>query len=366
MRNNIMLSYLAQQVDEGELHWIEQEEQSDKWSKKLDTWVHVVIMISAQLAKAESLSDVTQLAGEIEEVVNKSSLSRVNTRTDRATIFEMLFRKLVTKAKRKNVPKGILETIEIIDTSYMLVPKVQFNDWRYDSTRGAVKIGLMFDLNRYIPSQLIITDGKVGDTTYLPKFRLKKKVLYMIDGGFRWYKQYDKMIEDEIDFIGRIQVNSHTTIIEEKPLPPINNGIYADQIVRLGKDKQDRMKSTVRVIRFIGKEGQDIWLATTRRDLTARQVVNLYKHRWEIEVFFKLIKQNLKIKKFFGTSEQAVKIQLYAALIAYLIVWLLKKTNASMLEAFRFVKYTLFQRLADVELQLKLANNSPPIILCNG
>ena len=151
----------------------------------------------------------------------------------------------------------------------------------------------------------------------------------------------------------------------EYELPPLDNGIYADQLVRLGSDRRDRMKHETRLIRFIGKEGKDIWLVTTRFDLTASEIVLLYKQRWQLEIFFKTIKQYLKIKHFYGTTKAAVTIQLYAALIAYLIVWLLKKQSASIREAFRFVKFTILQRFTDIELLAELHNNSIPIYLCN-
>lgn len=361
MRDNIVLSYIMQQINQGQLEQYIQETELDKWSKKLDPLSHLKLNISAQLLKTDSLSDIVQAGKSLEIDVQKSSLSRVNKQEDRVKLFEMTFASLVNKAMKKQVPKGILDQVKILDTSYMLVPLKLFRDWKYDSKHGAVKMGVVFNPNTELPEQIVITDGKVGDTNYLSKMELKQGVTYLLDGGFRYYKEYDRMIKDKIDFIGRIQENSHIEIIEEQTIPEQDNGIYADQIVRLGKDKRYRMKRTLRIIRFIGKEGQDLWLVTTRFDLTAEEVVLLYKRRWDIEVFFKFIKQNLKVKHFWGTSKAAIKMQLYAALIAYLVVWLVKKKSASMLEALRFTKYTLFQRLIDVELAI----NSPPIILCN-
>lgn len=102
------------------------------------------------------------------------------------------------------------------------------------------------------------------------------------------------------------------------------------------------MRNVTRLIKFYSREGKVMFLSTNRFDLTTIEVRELYKRRWEIEIFFKFLKQNLKLKRFFGTSINAVKTQIYCALIAYLLVYLLKPTTIQMTEFLRQIHYALF------------------------
>lgn len=170
-----------------------------------------------------------------------------------------------------------------------------------------------------------------------------KNLTYIFDRGFRDYTLYTKIMESEAYFIVGLHKTNYIT--EVKKLPPIEKDVISDTIAILGypTDKRRVMKYPVRVIRFWDDNHEKILLLGTNRfDLTTKEIRELYRKRWDIEIFFKFIKQNLKLKRFFGISKNAIKIQIYCALIAYLLAYLLKPKWAKMTEFLRKIRYTLF------------------------
>ena len=191
-----------------------------------------------------------------------------------------------------------------------------------------------------LPDEIIISDGKMGDTTSGKKLKIQKGITYLFNGGFRDYTFYQKIIEKKARFIGRQHRTVSFVVVEN--LPNTESDVISDQIVHLGLDKRRRMKYKTRLIKFWDKNHEEMWLSTNRLDLTTEEVRELYRRRWEIEVFFKFLKQNLKLKKFFGTGKNAIKIQIYCALIAYLLAYLLKPKWEKMTSFLRKIRYALF------------------------
>lgn len=312
---------------------------SDKWAKKLTTREHLEIMVSAQLTQSKSLSDITSMvAGSARfscSTINKSSLSRINQERD-FSVFEMIYRTLLRQTRHR---VGY-SNIRIIDSTTELLNKTLFPLWSWDKDRSAVRACVVHDPYFELPDQIVIGNGKQGDTTLIKSIKLYKGITYLMDGGFRSYQWYKKIIDKQAYFISR----QHKTVsyIVKENLPLTENDVISDQIVILGKDPRYRMEHQTRLIRFIDNKGKEMWLSTNRFDLTTHEIREMYRRRWEIEVFFKFLKQTLKLKKFFGTSKNAIKIQIYCALIAYLLAYLLKPNTTPMTEFMRMLRYALF------------------------
>lgn len=333
-----LLKVLIEQADT-KLKYIIDKYDSDKWAKKLSTRNQLEIMVSANLCQSKSLSDISNMIEGTRRFsclkVNKSSLSRINEKRN-CDIFEKLYQNLLREV-RKRINYS---NLRIIDSSTEIVSKILFSLWPWDNQRGAVKLTVSHDPNYELPDEIIISDGKVGDTTSVKKLNIQKTITYLFDGGFRDYEFYQKIIEKKAFFIGR--QHRTTSCIFVKDLPTEEDDVISDQIVYLGLDKRRRMKNTTRLIKFWDNNHEEMWLSTNRFDLITQEVRELYKRRWEIEVFFKFLKQNLKLKKFFGTGRNAIKIQIYCALIAYLLAYLLKPKFAKMTEFLRKIRYALF------------------------
>jgi hypothetical protein len=338
-----LLKVLVEQVDT-KLQYIINKYKSDKWAKKISTRDQLEIMVSANLAQSRSLSDICVMVEGTKRFsclsINKSSLSRVNENRD-FHIFEDLYQNLLQRI-RKRIG---FSNLRIIDTTTETLSKILFKLWPYDKKHGAVRIGLEYDPNYELPDQIIISDGKMGDTTHGKKFKFRKNITYVLDSGFRDYKLFTQIIESEAFFIAGLHKTSTYELLKDREIT--QEDIISDQLVSLGYRKDYRRRSgmdkhPVRVIKFLDDHGEEMWLSTNRFDLTTREIRELYRRRWEIEIFFKFIKQNLKLKKFFGTSKNAIKIQIYTALIAYLLAYLLKPKWDKLTNFLRKIRYTLF------------------------
>ena len=318
---------------------------SDKWSKKITTKDQLQILVAANLAQSKSLSDISSMieaTGKFHFAsVNKSSLSRVNSKRNFG-IFEECYRHILDKV-RKRVPYS---DIRVIDTTTSVVAKNLFSLWKMDANRGAIKIGVEYDPFWRLPDQIIISDWKKGDTTHGKEFEYKKGLTYIFDRGFNDYGLYTKIIKAKAFFVARMHKTNRFSWFKQKHIKP--KSVISDETGKLGYPGRDRttriMQDIVRVIRYKRENGnkEGLYIATNRFDLKANEVKNLYKRRWDIELFFKFIKQNLKLKKFFGTSINAVKSQIYCSLIAYLLVYLIKPKYKNFTDFLRKVRYTLF------------------------
>ena len=330
---------------EGSLGLVVERYGSDKWSKKLTTKDQLGILVSANLAQSKSLSDISSMVeatGKFSfDGINKSSLSRVNSKRN-SGIFEEAYRHILEKV-RKRVPYS---KIRVIDTTTSVVAKNLFSLWKMDGNRGAIKIGVEYDPFWQLPDQIIISDWKKGDTTHGKEFEYKKGLTYIFDRGFNDYGLYTKIIKTKAFFVARMHKTNRFSWFKQKHIKPSN--VISDETGILGRVERARksrvMQDIVRVIRYKRENGnkEGLFLATNRFDLRANEVRHLYKRRWDIELFFKFIKQNLKLKKFFGTTHNAVKSQIYCALIAYLLVYLIKPKYKNFTEFLRKVRYTLF------------------------
>jgi len=315
---------------------------SDKWSKKLSTRDQLELLVSANLAQSKSLSDMTLMVNGTQKFnfssINKSSLSRINDKRD-YQIFENLYLNLIAQLRRR----VNYSNLRIIDTTNQIVSDFLFPLWPLDDTRSNVRVGVLFDPNYELPEQIVFGNGKTGDTKLVKEFKIIKGITYLADAGFRDYHWYDQIIDSESFFITRQHktISKYTPVLQE--LEVSEDDVISDQIVVLGSIKNKKqMKNETRLIKFYSKEGKVMLLSTNRFDLTSQEIRALYSRRWEIEVFFKFLKQNLKLKRFFGTSLNAVKTQIYCALIAYLLVYFLKPKRAHMSEFMRKVSYALF------------------------
>lgn len=342
-----LLRILTKQA-ETKLRYIIEKYKSDKWAKKLSTREHFDIMVSANLTQSKSLADITDMIAGTGKfpflTINKSSLSRINKHRD-YHLFEDIYHNLLRRV-RKRVG---FSNLRAIDTTTDVVGKVLFSLWPYNRYHGAVRMGLEYDPYYELPNQVTISHAKIGDTTLAKTLRYTKGITYLFDAGFRDYKLYSKIIQSNAFFVARQHITSAYRTI--KQLPITQSDVVIDEIIRLGqpKCKLYRMEENTRIIKFWDDNHKElIWLSTNRFDLTTKEMRELYRMRWEIEIFFKFIKQNLKLKRFFGTSENAVKIQIYTALIAYLLAYLIKPKYLHMTDFLRKMRYTLFFEYAQL------------------
>jgi hypothetical protein len=300
-------------------------------SKGLSSWSQFVGMLFCQLGRAHSLREIEgglkscegKLAHLGIEVPVRSSLSYANAHRPwqlSEQVFYALFEKVAAKVsgKRKFRFKNKLVSIDstVIDLCLSMY------DWaKFRRTKGAVKLHLVLDHDGYLPSFGLITEGKVHDVKAAHQMSFAAGTIVVDDRGYNDYRLFAKWTEAGVFFVTRMKDNALYEVIEERT-PPQHRGILSDQIIELsGAGARHKCPHRLRRIEAVREDTGDILVFLTNHfGLGASTVAAIYKDRWQIELFFKALKQNLKIKTFVGTSPNAVKTQIWTALISMLLL----------------------------------------------
>ena len=199
-------------------------------------------------------------------------------------------------------------------------------DWaRFRRAKGAVKLHLMLNHQGYLPGWALITDGKVHDVKVAQKLEFAAGTVVAMDRAYVDYEMFDRWTSKGVWFVSRAKDNMNYRVVKNRSFPSRGNVISDQEIVVAGYYSRQKLQHRLRRIVVWDVENErKIVLLTNHLDFAACTISGIYKERWQIELFFKAIKQNLKIKTFVGTSENAVKIQIWTALISILLLKILQ------------------------------------------
>lgn len=213
-----------------------------------------------------------------------------------------------------------------IDLCLLVFPWARFMDGNGGKRKGAIKLHTLLDLRGNIPTFIHISDGKMHDARALDLLILEANALYVFDRAYTDYKRLYRFVESDADFVTRSRRNTQYRRIYSRPIET-DKGVRCDQIIALaGETSQRDYPDQLRRIRYRDKEtGKTLVFLTNNLSLPASTIANLYRARWQVELFFKWVKQHLKIKRFYGTSPNAVKSQVWIAVITYVLVAIVKK-----------------------------------------
>ena len=307
------------------------ETQSEYRSKGLSSWAQFVGMMFCQFGRAHTLREIEgglmSCEGKLShlgiEAPKRSSLSYANTHRP-PELFEKVFYKLYedvaskVRGKRKFRFKNKLVSLDSTTIDLCL----SIYDWaRFTRTKGAVKLHLVLDHDGYLPKFAVITDGKVHDVTVAQQMSFEPGTIVVDDRGYTDYELYGDWTAKGVYFVSRLRSNARYAVLQERELAR-QGGILRDQIIELNA-QYGYAKCPYRLRRvevLVEETGETLVFVTNHLTLAARTIADIYKDRWQIETFFKALKQNLKIKTFVGTSPNAVKTQIWTALIAMLLL----------------------------------------------
>lgn len=335
---------------------------SDKGNKGgINSWSHFVTMLFGQLSGADSLREVCfGMAAceketrnlQINALPNKSSLSYLNKNRSWLPFRDVFF---AMKKDFESTPGIKKRSLRIKSKVFLLDSTViplclSVYDWaKYTTTKGAVKIHMMLDAVTSLPGYVYVSNGKTPDVRVAWTVPLSKGSVVVMDRGYTDYALYDQWTNQGVFFVTRLKCDAVYKMIDVRQANWKYN-ILSDADIQLGG------RIYRRIIIFIPEKNDTMELLTNQMTWTASTIADLYKSRWEIESFFKDLKQNLKIKTFYGTNENAVMIQIWTALIAYLIIRYLKAKAAfgwGLSNLIAFIRMTLFSR---IDLQFWLDN----------
>ncbi len=331
------------------------EHKSDKGCSKYKTYDQFVALTFGQLNKCLTLSDISTGIGVSEGFISKLGLVQSPARSTMSDgnkkrtykVYESLYNKLIThykhilsKRHQSHIIKEIKDrNIKLIDSSIISLCLSMFDWAKFRTAKGGIKIHTCWDDTMMIPDVVNITPAKLHDRYGLKQLVFVKNTIIVED---RAYFDFDLMMQRIIAenvFVTRIKTNTVFKTIRELELPnDTDHDILKDEIITLTSAKAVKTGVNQVELRLVHVYKPDqnkvIEIITNQLDWKARTIADLYKKRWDIELFFKAIKQNLQIKTFIGTSENAVKSQIYIALITYLLLQLIVRTVANKKHAF--------------------------------
>jgi len=331
---------------------------SEHAAKGFTCWDQFVAMLFCQLGQAQSLREIcgglATCLGKlkhlgIDDAPKRSTLSYANEHRP-WQLYQLMFYRLLEKCqtmarfqKRKFRFKNKLFSLDasVIELCLSLF------DWAsFRQTKGAVKLHLLLDHDGYLPTFATVTEGNVHEVNIARELNLPKGSILAVDMGYTDYSLFAKWILEGIFFVTRQKGNAAYRVVEEHKVPQ-NRNILKDQIIEFtGYYAKKDCPHLLRRIEVWDQEfNRTLVLLTNHLKFGATTVAAIYKDRWQIEIFFKAIKQNLKIKTFVGTSKNALLIQIWTALTAILLLKYLKfrsSLNWSLSNLVAMLRYNLF------------------------
>jgi IS4 transposase len=349
---------------------IVQTHQADKHSKGFGCWDQLIAMVYAQLSGASSLrvletgfnSQHTQHYHLDASPIKRSTLADANSRR-KTEVFADIAKLLMSSASR-SLRRESEELLYLLDSSSISLKGPGFDAWTSgNSTRNTqgIKLHVLYAGNEEVPVQHSITAPNVNDIDEGRKLTIEPDAIYVFDKGYCDYNWWHKINEQKAQFVTRFKRNAALEVECIRPIPAQDATIVLkDEIVRFANKhprggRKNHYKNPLRRVTIARPEhDQPLVLATNDLVSSASSIARRYKERWGIELFFKWIKQHLKIKSFLGRNENSVRIQILTALITYLLLAIYRKTQnyaGSLWILLAEVRATLFQRPA-VEAEL--------------
>lgn len=356
VRHASLFSQVLSLVDRNHFARCVRESEAEKHSKGFSCWGQFVAMLFCQLANAKSLREITQglqsCEGKLRHLgvsssPRRSTLSYANAHRPwqlyRAVFYELLEHCMAIAPSHKFRFNNKLLSI---DATVINLCEEMFDWARYRQGKGAVKLHMILDHDGYLPVFARITEGRENDLKTLQHLHFGPGTILVFDRAYIDYLLFERFCREKVFFVTRMKRNAYWTTFKELPVPAGSN-ILSDEIgefqfLHAGrKVVHEYRKVTV----WVEEKQEELVILTNNHKLAPRTIAAIYKERWQIETFFKALKQNLHIKTFVGTSANAVHIQIWTALIAMLLLKYLKfrsSINWAMSNLVALLRWNLF------------------------
>ena len=333
-RFSSIFSQLLQLFPRLEFEQAVQKHKSDYAAKGFSSWGQFVAMLFCQFGRAHSLREIcgglASCEGKLKHLgvtdsPKKSTLSYANTNRP-WTLYQTVFEQLLVKCQLAVSGRGIRKKFRFknklvsLDSSVIDLSLSLFDWAKFRKTKGAVKVHLLLDHDGYLPSFAVITNGKTSDIKAARRLRFDPGTVVVMDRGYIDYEWFVRLTLQGVYFVTRLKDNASFDIVEDR-MVPTNSGILKDQIIFFHNQAVPDKEHFFRIVEIWDEEKQrSFTFLTNNMQFAASTIAAIYKDRWQVELFFKAIKQNLKIKTFLGTNSNAVKTQIWTALIAMLVL----------------------------------------------
>jgi hypothetical protein len=329
-RFSSIMTQLLQLFPRSDFYRQVKETRAERHARGFSSWDHFVAMLFCQLADAQSLREIigglSSCEGRLEQfgikAPKRSTLAYAN-RHRTADLFRNVFYQTAERCRAELGYKTkfrFKNPLKSIDSSVVSLALDMFPWATWTRQKGAVKLHLILDHAGYLPEAMVITTGKYSELTVARRRRYAKGTILAMDRGFvdlRWFAQ---LTDSGVFFVTRLKQQMVYEVVESRPIPKGNN-VISDQYIRFtSQTGRKRYPDNLRLVTIETDQGEQFQFLTNNFTLAASTIAAIYKDRWQIETFFKLVKQNLRIKTFVGTSANAVWLQIWTALIAMLLI----------------------------------------------
>jgi hypothetical protein len=366
--SNTVLSQMLKLLPRHEFEALARQHHQGRKLRKMSRWSQLVAMTTAQLTGRTSLRDLlSNLSAQASKLyhlgigaIRRSSLARVNEQQP-AELYEALFCKLLGRCQAHAPRHGFKfkNKLYSLDASTIDLCLSVFPWATFRRRKGAIKLHVGMDHDGMLPAFVSITEGKTHDITAGRTLALPAGSVVVFDRGYTDYDWYNQLNDRDISFVTRQKKNASYRVIERREVAKAK-GLTCDQTIVLTSAKGKRCPIPLRRIGYRDPEtGIKYVFVSNNFKLAASTIAAIYKARWQIELFFKWIKQNLKIKTFLGTSKNAIMTQIWIAMCVYLMLAYLKFISASgrsLQQIIRLLQLNLFERRPLMEL----IDTSPP------
>jgi transposase len=348
--------------------------------KSFSCWDQFLSMAFAQLTYRESLRDIQACLRVAQNKlyhmgfrgkISRNTLANANQVRD-WRIYADFAQFLISIARplyaKDNFGLELEQTVYALDSTIIDLCLSLFPWATFRKRKGAIKLHTLLDLHGSIPTMIFITHGKIHDVKILDNLLIEPGAIYVMDRGYMDFARLHKIHQSSAFFVTRTKTNFDFKRLYSHEVSK-NTGIQCDQtIVLMGFYSKKDYTEKLRRIRLLDPEtGKRLIFLTNNFKLPAKTITDLYRSRWQVELFFKWIKQHLRIKAFYGTSENAVKTQIWIAISVYVLVAIVKKrmkldlslyTILQILSVSLFEKVPLYQALLDQNYKQLVSHDS--------
>ena len=352
----------------GEFAELVAKHQAEHQAKGFTCWTQFVAMTFCQLGRAQSLREITDGLRSCEgklrhlgiEAPARSTLAYANEHRP-WELYRDVFGELLSRCK-KVAPRHkfrFKNKLYSLDATTISLCASMFDWARYKRKKGGVKVHLLLDHDGYLPTFAVIREARVFDIEVARTLDFAADSIVVFDRAYNDFRFFYDLTRRGVFFVTRMKEGTRFNVLEEHE-PPARSSVIRDQTIALVKEFEGIEPPPLRVVTVRGDDGEEVCLITNIFRLSARTVGSIYRDRWEVEKFFRAIKQNLRIKTFVGTSENALHIQIWTALIALLILRYLTFLATFRWSLSNLVAMLRFHLFAHRDLMLWLNEPFPP------
>jgi hypothetical protein len=355
---NIVFHGLLKPISWAEFDQLVEQHGADLDDRGIKCRAHLIAMLLGQLYGARGLREIEanlkSHAGKLYHLggctISRSALSTANKSHAAAEVFGGLLSVLM-KQLQAGYRRKVKDCIRLIDSTSVQLSALS-RDWAtFSSGICGAKAHIIYDPDADQPLYLMVTASNVNDIVAAKEMPIEAEATYVFDLGYYDYGWWARLDEAGCRIVTRLKANTPFAVVEERPVPAGSSSILSDRTgylpTRLAASRRNPMSKLVREVKVMIETGKVLRIFTNDLETGAQDIADLYKRRWAIELFFRWIKQTLKISHFLGSSETAVRIQITIALIAFLLLRLAHDANQivrSPLAFARLIKTNLMQR----------------------